>query len=1009
LNTPGNVYSLSLSLLDSQGRVLDTSADERFGFREFWIDGRDFYLNGSRIFLSSVPLDNALVSAAAATYEATRETLLRLKGFGINMVYTHNYGCEPGSHLSYAEVLRAADDAGMLVSFSQPHFSHYNWKSPDADRTNGYLQHAAFYARAALNHPSVVFYSMSHNATGYDEDMNPALIDGLRDPRQTWARNNSSLALSAEAIVRRLDPGRIVYHHASGNLGSMHASNFYPNFAPVQELSDWFEHWATKGVKPVFTCEYGAPFTWDFAMYRGWYKGQRAFGSAAVPWEFCFAEWNAQFLGDRAYRLTEMEKANLRWEAKQWKAGRLWHRWDYPYEIGSPLFDDRHRVIAMYLADNFRAFRTWGVSATSPWEYEHFWKLREGVNKGRRELKVDWNAIQRPGFSPDYIDQQSERMDLAFERSDWVPTTDALALIRNNRPLLAYIGGKPSRFTSKDHNFEPGEIVEKQLIILNNSRETVSCDCEWALEPGDAAGAGAPFPQNPFNRRKVTVMTGRQERIPLNFELPRSLEPGNYRARARAAWSTGETQEDFFAIHVLPKKLAPRVDAKLALFDPEGSTGEALSKLGVSCQSVDAGERLAGYDVLIVGKSALTLDAKAPSIERVRDGLKVIVFEQTARVLEKRFGFRVTEYGLRQVFARVPDHPILRGIAATNLRDWRGAATILSPQLDYELRPRYGPTVRWCDIPVPRLWRCGNQGNVASVLIEKPARGDFLPIVDGGFSLQYSPLLEYRQGNGLVLFCQLDLSGRTESDPAAQLLMQNIISYASSWKPAPNRTIVYAGDPSGLRHLQSSGFKVAPFQGKDLTPQEVLVAGPGAGKTLAGNAGAITQWLKAGGNLLAIGLDEDDAKAFLSIQFTMNNAEYISAYFEAFDRRSPFAGVGPADVHNRDPRSLWLIKSGAIPAGDGILAQSRTANVIFCQLVPWQFDDSTKLNIKRTFRRASFLVSRLLGNMGVQAETPILARFSTPVDAARSEKRWLDGLYLDRPEEMDDPYRFFRW
>ena len=58
----------------------------------------------------------------------------RLKSFGINFVYTHNYGCEPGSHLSFAEILRAADDVGMLVAFSQPHFSHYDWKAADADR-----------------------------------------------------------------------------------------------------------------------------------------------------------------------------------------------------------------------------------------------------------------------------------------------------------------------------------------------------------------------------------------------------------------------------------------------------------------------------------------------------------------------------------------------------------------------------------------------------------------------------------------------------------------------------------------------------------------------------------------------------------------------------------------------------------------------------------------------------------------------------------------------------------
>jgi hypothetical protein len=54
-------------------------------------------------------------------------------------------------------------------------------------------------------------------------------------------------------------------------------------------------------------------------------------------------------------------------------------------------------------------------------------------------------------------------------------------------------------------------------------------------------------------------------------------------------------------------------------------------------------------------------------------------------------------------------------------------------------------------------------------------------------------------------------------------------------------------------------------------------------------------------------------------------------------------------------------------------------------------------------------VARLLANMGVAAETPVLDRVKSPVSAAKPEKRWLDGLYLDQPEDMDDPYRFFRW
>ena len=83
-------------------------------------------------------------------------------------------------------------------------------------------------------------------------------------------------------------------------------------------------------------------------------------------------------------------------------------------------------------------------------------------------------------------------------------------------------------------------------------------------------------------------------------------------------------------------------------------------------------------------------------------------------------------------------------------------------------------------------------------------------------------------------------------------------------------------------------------------------------------------------------------------------------------------------------------------------------SAVFCQLVPWQFEYEQNFGLKRTFRRTSFLVSRLLANLGITGETPLLSRFSTPV-AIDSPGRWLQGFYLDTPEEWDHPYRFFRW
>jgi hypothetical protein len=65
------------------------------------------------------------------------------------------------------------------------------------------------------------------------------------------------------------------------------------------------------------------------------------------------------------------------------------------------------------------------------------------------------------------------------------------------------------------------------------------------------------------------------------------------------------------------------------------------------------------------------------------------------------------------------------------------------------------------------------------------------------------------------------------------------------------------------------------------------------------------------------------------------------------------------------------------------------------------------MNNNRNYRRSACLLNQLLSNMGAAGRTPLLERFSRPV--AENERRWLDGFYLDVPEEWDDPYRFFRW
>jgi hypothetical protein len=193
-----------------------------------------------------------------------------------------------------------------------------------------------------------------------------------------------------------------------------------------------------------------------------------------------------------------------------------------------------------------------------------------------------------------------------------------------------------------------------------------------------------------------------------------------------------------------------------------------------------------------------------------------------------------------------------------------------------------------------------------------------------------------------------------------------------------------------------------------LHANQVLIVAPGGGKTLAANALAVADWRKAGGNLVAFGLDQQDMDALPGRKVRVHHQEHIAAYFSPPGVKSLFAGIGPADVHNRDPRELPLVAEGAALVGAGVLAQAESANIVFCQAAPWEFNGD-QFNVKKTRRRLSFLASRLLANVGVAGSTPLVERFQTPVADSKPEQRWLDGLYIDRPEEWDDPYRFFRW
>ena len=145
----------------------------------------------------------------------------------------------------------------------------------------------------------------------------------------------------------------------------------------------------------------------------------------------------------------------------------------------------------------------------------------------------------------------------------------------------------------------------------------------------------------------------------------------------------------------------------------------------------------------------------------------------------------------------------------------------------------------------------------------------------------------------------------------------------------------------------------------------------------------------------------DEVNRFLPLGVETEEKEHINAYFKPPSLHSLLAGVSPADLHSREPRQLPLVTGGADLGeifGDGVIAESANERIAFLQMVPWQYDHSNeKYNVKRTFRHASVALSRILGNMGVTFQSPVVERFSRPHEELEADPDdILEALWLEK-------------
>jgi beta-galactosidase len=906
------LYRASVAVRQGES-ALDAAPTVSFGFREIWHEGRALMMNGHPVrFRTSLALG---LSPANLSFFR----LMGLNVFQFQPNPTHFYSVWSEWPLEADELLEALDRQGLGAIQRAPTAVHLDQRLlDDPEAEAAYRQEVGLWLRRQRNHPCILGWTPTMNYTGNIANIH---ADGMGRSSVCVGNSRERVLEQAIAIIKAIDPTRFVFGHHDGNVGDISSSNTYLNFVPLQEREEWPSEYAAQGDLPYMVVEFGQPATLNY------WKGSR----------FLCTEYLAIYFGEEAY--ARESEAGLR-QVLEWGAlgpHQTEHTWVRALTEHFPMQWDLHRL---FIGNTDRAWRTWDVNGG--WFYWDF-ELGYGDPPGF--------TFERAG---DVHSRYGHLTAPVTSRPPWAnPNFDIHA--RTMQPLLVYLAGAPVH-TDKSHSFYAGETVRKQIAWVWDGPGTRELTAEWTatddrtgtrIAGGTAAKtlewAGISFSPVVFEAPTVPARTG------LTLAL-RVTERGQ------------EVAADRLSVQVFPRPGPLVLDQAIGLWDPVGKSGPWLRELGLRCQPVAPGADLSALAVLILGREALQKGGRLPySAADVDRGLKVLILEQLPEMWEA-LGFRAIEAMPRYVYSRDRGSPVLAGLEAEDLVNWRGSPDLLPEKKTYRSHDAYHAP-KWT-----------NTHAVASVALEVPQVVGFTPILACEFDLNYTPLLRWQYGKGVVYCATLDFSDRVGHDPGATLLARNLLAAVAAEVPETRRVAV-AGTDRDRELVQA--LQPALSEGQSADPATtVLLAGEGglSGEPVlrfAREGGAVVSLCQTGDSLSALGYRVAEREV----------------YRVAPARHALLRGIGGNLLRFRDAMKVPVFAPEGQPDGSEVLLDGLClvrglgrGRLVFLQLDPGQLagryaaEDSRRAGVWPSVERGHQFLAQVLTNCGVASSQKLAER-----------------------------------
>lgn len=935
-----DLYTLQLEV---RGAGIEDVYPQAFGFRELWIEGKRFMLNGSE-FRMRPDQGEGYWPNSEALAEAMMEGRLAM-GFNVHEFWPNNHN-ERGSDFAHRELwARVADRKGYPIigcamSMSGMVGAHWN----DPDRRKAWQQRMEAELRRYRNHPSIIMWVHSGNRFGHRDDQNPLRI-GVRswDDLPDYWREIASQGNEATEMIRRADPTRPVMSHQCGPVGDVYSLNNYLCFIPLQEREEWLSHWAQEGDMPYMAVEFGTPL--DSSLSRSRAGGNKAGGDEILP-----TEYGAIYLGRDSY---EMESPGLRAnlaalnkdyrerEASGEGIREAWH-WNY-----RQLCRDGVRCLAfealqeIFIPATWRSWRTWGITGGMvPWGFH---RIGFDVADFRSEVEA---APFVPGTRGAYYTRyRLASIHYMQEKGSKARKPAGEAMQRVNGDTLAYIAGPEEAWTAKDHHFWGGDAIEKQVVLINDGRQPADFSYTLSLELNGKMidtrkGAGR-------------LEVGRILMEEWQFDLPDTEKRINGVLRLRATIAEHKHEHDF-PMRVYPAVASRPVEGFVYVFDPEGDTARILEDDLDQEVREWKGEIREGA-VLVVGRRALSLGKLPGELEDfVAQGGRLAIHAQEPGYLRDVLGLRVSAHVGRRAWpvATQRDHPIVKGLDGEDFRDWNGKGTLVAERPTGLKDPMAKDASAYGN-----GWRWGNRGAVSSAIVEKPHYSGWTPILEGEFDLAFSSLMELRYGKGLAILNTLDVEER-EGEPMAAEIVSRILRYAAQADAAPRRPAVCIGIGEAHGFLGQAGVEC---ETSDALPDTdcVAILGPEAKMDVRD----LENFVREGGRIVMLPGRRED------LPFGLRTREAHGRY-AALPVSQEGRGLGASDVHLRFDVPFQTVEGpGTVRFGDGLVAvcrpQGARGAIWFVGILPDDLKTEENFYLRYSTWRVARAISQLLTNAGV--------------------------------------------